>query len=80
MSLIRGFIGSLRLCEIYALLYTKNRPESPDFPQPQNIPKSNAWGNKYISPFIFSDHDGEEFGSPMMAKIACRTGLKPENF
>ena len=29
--------------------------------------------------FVFSHHDGEELGPPMMARIARKTGLKPED-
>lgn len=30
--------------------------------------------------FVFSFHDGEEIGPRMMARIAKRTGLMPEDF
>ena len=29
--------------------------------------------------YVFSFHDGEEIGSKMMARIAKKTGLKPED-
>ena len=29
--------------------------------------------------YVFSFHDSEEIGSKMMARIAKKTGLKPEN-
>jgi predicted RNA binding protein YcfA (HicA-like mRNA interferase family) len=29
--------------------------------------------------FVFAFHDGEEIGSRMLARIAKKTGLKPEN-
>lgn len=29
--------------------------------------------------FVFAFHDGEEIGSRMLARIAKRTGLKPED-
>jgi len=30
--------------------------------------------------FVFAFHDGEEIGLRMMARIARRTGLRPEDF
>ena len=29
--------------------------------------------------YVFAFHDGEEFGSKMLARIAKKTGLKPED-
>jgi len=31
------------------------------------------------SDYVFSFHDGDEIGSKMMARIAKKTGLKPED-
>jgi predicted RNA binding protein YcfA (HicA-like mRNA interferase family) len=32
-----------------------------------------------FSDFVFAFHDGEEIGPTMLARIARRTGLKPED-
>lgn len=29
--------------------------------------------------YVFSFHDGDEIGSPMLSKIAKKTGLKPDD-
>jgi predicted RNA binding protein YcfA (HicA-like mRNA interferase family) len=29
--------------------------------------------------YVFAFHDGEELGPRMLARIACRTGLKPQD-
>lgn len=31
------------------------------------------------APYVFAFHDGEEIGPVMLARIARRTGLKPEH-
>lgn len=33
-----------------------------------------GWGN-----YVFAFHDGDEIGSKMIARIAKKTGLKPED-
>lgn len=36
--------------------------------------KREGWAD-----YVFAFHDGEEIGSKMMARIAKKTGLKPED-